>query len=132
MELADQMQAKNFWDDSAKAKKISQEYDQLSKFYNYWIDLEKKIFESINLVKENHDESEDTKKYLEGLAVSLEDEYKQNRFLALLNKKYDDQNAIFSVHSGAGGVDAQDRADMLLLMFCAIASAKILKQRLLN
>src|SRR6185503_11316562 len=43
--------------------------------------------------------------------------YQKNRFQALLSKKYDDHNAIFSIHAGAGGTDAQDWAEMLLRMF---------------
>jgi peptide chain release factor 2 len=54
----------------------------------------------------------------------LEKEYSKNRFVALLSKKYDDHSAIFSLHSGAGGVDAQDWAGMLLRMFLRYSEKK--------
>jgi peptide chain release factor 2 len=56
--------------------------------------------------------------------ADLENQYKKNRFVALLSKKYDDHNAIFSLHSGAGGVDAQDWAETLLRMFLRYCERK--------
>jgi peptide chain release factor 2 len=59
--------------------------------------------------------------YIKQQIDELEARYKKNRFMALLSKKYDDHHAIFSIHSGAGGVDAQDWASMLLRMFLRYA-----------
>ncbi len=132
LELQDQMQGGDFWADTLNAKKISQDYDQLKKFTDFWQDLEKQTGEALLLVKDNHDESEETKTYLENQVVALEKQYKENRFVALLNKKYDDHNAIFSVHSGAGGVDAQDWADMILRMFLRYAERKGFKTEILE
>jgi peptide chain release factor 2 len=124
LELEDAMQAPNFWADNASAQKIAQEYKQLKSFYEFWQDLEKKIAEILDLIKQNTDESEETKNYLIAQFEDLENLYKKNRFVALLSKKYDDHNAIFSIHSGAGGVDAQDWADMLLRMFLRYCEKK--------
>jgi peptide chain release factor 2 len=57
----------------------------------------------------------------------LEEKYRKNRFMALLSKKYDDHNAIFSLHAGAGGTDAQDWAEMLLRMLLRYCERKNLK-----
>jgi peptide chain release factor 2 len=132
LELEDQMQGADFWSDTLEAKKISQDYDQLKKFVNFWQDLEKQAGETLQMIKDNHDDSEESKKYLEDRVVGLEQQYKQNRFVALLNKKYDDHNAIFSVHSGAGGVDAQDWADMLLRMFLRYCERKGFKSEVVE
>jgi peptide chain release factor 2 len=124
LELADLMQAPDFWADNAHAQKVSQEYKALKNFYDFWINLEKETQETLELVKTNQDESEETVEYLKKQFSELEEKYKKNRFVALLNKKFDDHNAIFSLHSGAGGVDAQDWADMLLRMFLRYADKK--------
>ncbi|MFA5990679.1 MAG: peptide chain release factor 2 [Candidatus Doudnabacteria bacterium] len=124
LELADLMQAPDFWADNAHAQKVSQEYKALKNFYDFWINLEKETLETLELVKTNQDESPETVEYLKKQFSDLEEKYKKNRFVALLNKKFDDHNAIFSLHSGAGGVDAQDWADMLLRMFLRYADKK--------
>src|SRR3989344_3478585 len=124
LELEDQMQGKDFWKDNEYAQKISQEYNNLKKFYDFWNNLEKNTEEASELIKNNHDESSETISYLTNQVNELEKQYKENRFVALLNKKYDDHNAIFSIHSGAGGVDAQDWADMLLRMFLRYCERK--------
>lgn len=124
LELQDLMQGSSFWNDSAHAQGVSQEFNQLQKFVEFWNSLEKNIQETLNLVKQNTDESEETKKYLQEQVETLEKEYSKNRFVALLSKKYDDHSAIFSLHSGAGGVDAQDWAGMLLRMFLRYSEKK--------
>ncbi len=134
LELEDLMQQKDFWADNQHAQKVSQEYNQLKKFYDFWLGLEKDVIEALELAKSwnphpgplpkgegvNGGDADDLKKMLE----DLEKRYKQNRFVALLSKKYDDHNAIFSIHSGAGGVDAQDWAEMLLRMFLRYCERK--------
>ncbi len=124
LELEEQMQAPDFWADNQHAQKISQEYTALKKFYDFWTGLEKETDEILELVKTNQDESPETSEYLKKQFSELEEKYKKNRFVALLSKKYDDHNAIFSLHSGAGGVDAQDWADILLRMFLRYADKK--------
>lgn len=43
---------------------------------------------------------------------------------AVLSEKYDQNNAIVSIHAGAGGTEAQDWAEMLLKMFQKYAERK--------
>jgi peptide chain release factor 2 len=129
LELQDQMQGQDFWKDTLNAKKISQDYDQLKKFIDFWQSLEKDAKETVELIKSENAGTDNIRtpedvEFLSKQVESLEKQYLQNRFFALLNKKYDDHNAIFSVHSGAGGVDAQDWADMLLRMFLRYCERK--------
>jgi peptide chain release factor 2 len=137
LELEDAMQSVGFWQDNQNAQKVSQEYNQLKKFYDFWTKLEEDVKEILGLINaslnttpsqsEHRDapptlggESGDIE-YIKQQIDELETRYKKNRFVALLSKKYDDHHAIFSIHSGAGGVDAQDWASMLLRMFLRYA-----------
>lgn len=121
LELEDNMQASGFWDDNETAQNVTQEHSQLKTFADFWTDLEKNTTDTLSLTENNTDESEETQKYLEQQVTDLEKQYQENRLVLLLSKKYDDHNAIVSIHAGAGGTDAQDWAEMLLRMilrFC--------------
>src|SRR5690606_18532300 len=58
----------------------------------------------------------DYKEIEKGLA-SLEKSSNEFKIKTLLSGEYDQNNAILSIHSGAGGLEAQDWAEMLLRMY---------------
>jgi peptide chain release factor 2 len=124
LELGDAMAAPDFWNDNEKAQKVSQEYTQLKNFNDFWAGLEQAATELLEMVKTNTDESAETVEYLEKQVAEIEEKYRKNRFVALLSKKYDDHNAIFSLHAGAGGVDAQDWTEILLRMYLRFAERR--------
>lgn len=133
LELEDLMQAKDFWADNQNAQKITQEHNQLKEFYDFWFSLERDAEMLADLVRGSERGSQQPDiDYLKKQVDELEEKYKKNRFAALLSKKYDDHNAIFSVHSGAGGVDAQDWADMLLRMILRYCERKGLTSDILE
>jgi peptide chain release factor 2 len=136
LELADEMQRSDFWNDNQRAQKVSQDYNQLKSFVDFWVKLEKDVSETLDLVKADVgsglDHSLQDGEYLKQQVDQMEDGYRKNRIVALLSKKYDDHNAIFSIHSGAGGVDAQDWAEMLLRMFLRYADKKGFKTEVLE
>ena len=83
-----------------------------------WDDLNKKeesVREIIELAKSEEDESflQDIIKEMESLKESLED----LEFKNMLSGKDDDKNCILTIHSGAGGTEAQDWAEMLMRMY---------------
>jgi peptide chain release factor 2 len=124
LELEEKMQATDFWQDNETAQKVSQEYNQLKGFYDFWANLEKNTEELLGIAESNTDESSDTLEYLEKQTSELEKQYQKNRLVALLSKKYDDHNAIVAIHAGAGGTDAQDWTEILLRMFLRYAEKK--------
>jgi peptide chain release factor 2 len=67
------------------------------------------------------------KKEWDDIAVqveNLERSVEKLDFLTLFNEKYDVNGAIVTIHAGAGGVDAQDWASMLLKMYLRWAERK--------
>ncbi len=62
----------------------------------------------------------------------LEKEVNSLEFRALLSGKYDRNGAIVAIHAGAGGVDAQDWAEMLVRMYFRWAEKNNFKTHLLD
>ena len=83
-----------------------------------WRGLEKSagpLLELVELAIQEGDDSleEQLRSEYEELSVELERE----EFLLTLSGPYDDRTAIVTVHSGAGGTESQDWAEMLLRMY---------------
>ena len=117
-ELEQIMTQPNFWDDRQKSEKVISEINTLKKKLENVKVLRKKIaddIETITLLKEENNQelidlliSEKAQ-----IATSLE----TLEIEMLLNGPYDKMNAIVEIHSGAGGTEAQDWANMLYRMY---------------
>lgn len=69
---------------------------------------------------------------LETQILKLQKEISQLEFKTLFSGEYDRNGAILSVRSGAGGVDAQDWAEMLLRMYLRWAEKNKFKARVIE
>lgn len=132
LELEERMQTANFWDNQETAQSVTQEYNQLKEFTEFWESIESNLTELQSLIESNTDESEETVSYLEKQVVELEQRYAKNRLIVLMSKKYDDHNAIFSIHAGAGGTDAQDWAEILLRQYLRYCERKGLRTEIID
>lgn len=116
--LESTVQAPDFWSDPERARRDSQSLADLRKEYDVWSELRttlRDLEEIGRLSKEEGDTSitEDLEKRLQ----MLEKQFLDLEFALLFSGKYDQNNAIVSIHAGAGGTDAQDWAEMLFRMF---------------
>lgn len=110
--------AEGFWDDVEKAQKLMQEGSSLNNKINEYDDLILEVDDLETLI-ELILEEDDFKEYDE-IKKSLEKLYKKAdafKLSTLLSGEFDENNAILSIHSGAGGLEAQDWAEMLLRMY---------------
>ena len=79
-----------------------------------WRGLQQRLTEALELASLG-DESLRTE--LTAEAESLRTDLDQREFRAMLSGPYDSDDAIVSIHAGAGGTDSQDWAAMLLRMY---------------
>lgn len=119
------MSSPTFWQDQKRAKRISQECQELKDELEVWQNIEKDLNDLTSLVKEAEKENtlslekDFTKKIKE-----LEQRLKEQEFFILFSGKFDTYNAILSIHAGTGGVEAQDWAEMLLRMYLRYCQKK--------
>lgn len=132
LELEDKMQSAVFWDHQESAQAVTLEYNQLNEFKTFWEKIETNISELLELISTNTDHSEETEKFLHEQVSQLEQKYSQNRLIVLMSKQYDDHNAIFSIHAGAGGTDAQDWTEMLLRQYLRYCERKGLRTEIID
>ncbi len=132
LELEENMQESNFWDDQENAQNVTQEYNQLKEFNEFWESIENNLTELQELISSNTDESEETVSYLGKQVAEIQERYTKNRLIVLMSQKHDDHNAIFSIHAGAGGTDAQDWAEILLRQYLRYCERKGLRADIID
>lgn len=121
-DLESKTEENNFWSDQKSAQKILQEIKSLQLWISAWNEVNNKaigVAEFIELASMEEDES--ILPEIQNELSSLTNKIDELEFKTMLSGKDDDKNCILSIHSGAGGTEAQDWADMLLRMYIRYA-----------
>ena len=117
-ELEYKMSEPSFWDDAAAAQKLNQELAALKGGVDTYEELKAKYEDAETLyemgIEENDPTMEsDIRAELTLIAEGLE----TLQLEVLLSGEYDANDAILTLHAGAGGTEAQDWTQMLLRMY---------------
>ena len=117
-ELEYKMSEPSFWDDAAAAQKLNQELADLKGGVDTYRDLMAKYEDAETLyemgIEENDASMEaDIRAELTLISEGLE----TLQLEVLLSGEYDANDAILTLHAGAGGTEAQDWTQMLLRMY---------------
>ncbi len=112
------MEDNNFWNDRELAQKTNSEHTRKKEKLDKWKKLDRKVRDSLELAElAIAEDDETTVREIEQDFIAIATECKTSEISTLLNGQYDACNAIFSIHAGAGGTEAQDWADMLSRMY---------------
>lgn len=120
--LEQEMTNTDFWQNQQHAQRVSKEVNELRDEIATWQNLRQELdaileLGQLNLSKPDVSLTADLQQQLDHTRQSFE----TLEFHLLLGGKYDASPAVLAIHAGAGGVDAQDWAEMLMRMvlrFC--------------
>ena len=108
----------NFWEDTKTSNKILSEIKlkkNITSLYGKIKEEIQNIQELTELIKLEYDE--ELAKEIITNTNKISKEIEKFELQTLLNGKYDKNNAILTLHPGAGGTEAQDWAEMLYRMY---------------
>ena len=132
-EYNDKVNADGFWDAVSEANEILKKSKILSEKIKDFRGLEtaaNSAFELVSMAISENDESL-TSDILKEVS-EIKSEFTDLQLKTLLNGEYDGNNAIISIHPGAGGTEAQDWAEMLYRMYMRYAEKHRYKLKTLD
>lgn len=128
-ELKKQSEQTGFWDNRQKASGVMQKIARLDEKIDSWQGLSEEVKDLLELAgMDDISLEKDMKKQFD----SLTKRYEKMRMELAYSGPYDEYNTLVSIHAGAGGVDAQDWASMLLRMYLRWAEANGFKTRMID
>jgi len=132
-ELRLQTAAPDFWSDREAAVKVGQAVEELASETKEWLEMEIEIREAEEIAAlAQKDGGGELTEELEKKYEELEKKFSHLEFLSLFAEKYDHDNALLALHSGTGGVDAQDWTQILERMYLRFAERQNYKVEILD
>ncbi|NLY76545.1 MAG: peptide chain release factor 2 [Tissierellia bacterium] len=131
--LEEETYKEDFWSDSEKAQKIVKNLSDIKnqiEEYEHLVSAIEDLEVLLDLVgeEEGYELYKDLKVQFDKVSKQAE----EFKISTLLKGEYDKNNVILSIHSGAGGLEAQDWAEMLFRMYKRWAERKNYKVEILD
>ncbi|MFH1253688.1 MAG: peptide chain release factor 2 [Candidatus Uhrbacteria bacterium] len=126
--LEAEMSATDFWSEPERAKNVSKKTADLQNELNTWEKIKSDLVELNDLAELN---DENLHQEIENRLIEIEKVFSALEFKTLFCESHDVNNAIVSIHAGAGGTDAQDWAEMLFRMLTRFAEKKTFSAEIL-
>ena len=111
------IQKENFWSDQKKAQSIIKEKNILENRLNSFSILKKEYDELNELIKITNEDDEKLISEINKNTNQLIKKVRKKEFESFLSGEADPNSCFLEVHSGAGGVEAQDWAEMIVRMY---------------
>ena len=107
----------NLWNDPDNARQVTSEFTRVGDDVKGYDELATKIDDVETLWQMGVEESDDSvESEIESGITDVAGELDKLELRSLFSGEYDERDAVCEVHSGAGGTDSQDWAEMLLRM----------------
>lgn len=112
------MSEPTFWDDAEEAQKVNQEVADLKSGVDKYKELVGKADDAMTLLElAMEDGDTDMEEEIKASVEEVKTGMRSLELELLLSGPYDKNNAILTLHAGAGGTEAQDWTQMLLRMY---------------
>ena len=131
--LEEQSMAPGFWDNQENAQKVMKHKKSVEDKLEELQSLTGRL-EDLQVMIEMAEEADDEETAAEAKSEkdSLTADIENLKLKTLLNGKYDENNAIISVHAGSGGTEAMDWAEMLFRMYTRWCEKRGYKYKLMD
>ena len=133
-EIREESERQGFWDDHEAASKLLKEKKALDVKRERFAQLRSEYEDLTVMIELAEEDPDDAPLAAEASEAyqSLTKDLEQTKIANLLDGEHDAMSAIVTVHSGAGGTDSQDWAEMLLRMYTRWAEQKKYKVKMLD
>ena len=120
-----EMEAPNFWDDPEKSQGMMKELKSLKDDMQTYQNLISQKEDMETLIEMGYEENDDSViPEIEELLEEFKKDFENIRVKTLLSGEYDKNDAIVTLHAGAGGTESCDWAGMLYRMYTRWAERK--------
>lgn len=119
------MEDQHFWDDADNSAKIIRQVKSLKNIIEEYEKLET-LYEDVETLIElgYEEEDQDIVAEVKESFGQLDKQLDEMTVRTLLSDEYDGDNAILTIHAGAGGTESCDWASMLYRMYCRWADSR--------
>lgn len=127
------MSSNSFWQDQMKANQITKEFKDLQNMIEEYQKITERV-EELDILYELNCQENNSEVWQEIVVKigEIEEEVEKQKRELLFAGEYDKNNAIVSIHPGAGGTESQDWAEMLLRMYLRWAERNSFKTEIVD
>ncbi len=132
-EIEEEMSSPDFWNDQKRAQTISMERNRIESELNTFSSIEQQLEDIETLLEMAEEENEESLlDETESSLKSIEEELDSLEVKTVLSGEFDKNNAIVTIHAGAGGTESCDWAEMLMRMYLRWAEKKGFETEILD
>lgn len=119
------LEAPDFWDDAERSTSVMKEIRSLKGTIEAYDTLKATYEDALTLLEMGYEENDESLiPEIKELIDTFASEYEELRISTLLSEEYDKDDAILTLHAGAGGTESCDWASMLCRMYQRWADKK--------